>query len=80
MLTARIEVLEGAISDLGQTRKSSWPTPTSALPLKADIRRAGWHVRKVPTADIANLVWNETGRQLRRPYSGDCNPLILSQR
>jgi hypothetical protein len=22
----------------------------------------------------------ETGRQLRRPYSGDCNPLILSQR
>src|SRR6267142_6178492 len=33
---------------LGQTRKSSWPTPTSALPLKADIRRSGWDVRFVP--------------------------------
>jgi hypothetical protein len=39
--------------DKRQTRKSSWPTPTSALPLKADIRRAGWHVRSVPTMDIA---------------------------
>jgi hypothetical protein len=30
---------------LGQKRKSNWPTPTSALPLKADIRQAGWDVR-----------------------------------
>jgi hypothetical protein len=42
----------GPKSALGQTRKSSWPTLTSALPLKADIRRADWHVRKVPEADI----------------------------
>jgi hypothetical protein len=42
------------MSHLGQTRKSSWPTPTSALPLKADIRRVGWHVRKVPNPDMAS--------------------------
>jgi hypothetical protein len=36
-----------------QTRKSSWPTPTSALPLKADIRRSGWDVRSVPLNEPA---------------------------
>ena len=41
------------MSGWGQTRKSSWPTPTSALPLKADIRRLGWHVRNVPTTELA---------------------------
>jgi hypothetical protein len=44
------------MSLLGQTRKSNWPTPTSALPLKADIRWAGWHVRFVPEADIDEIV------------------------
>jgi hypothetical protein len=36
----------------GQTRKSSWPTPTSALPPKADSERTSRHVRKVPIADM----------------------------
>jgi hypothetical protein len=33
----------GAISEMGQ--KSSWPMPSSGLPLKADIRRSDWVVR-----------------------------------
>jgi hypothetical protein len=36
------------MSEFGQTRKSSWPTPTSALPLKADSGRTSHHVRFVP--------------------------------
>jgi hypothetical protein len=38
---------------LGHFRKSSWPTPISGLPLKADIQRAGWYVRFVPTTEVA---------------------------
>jgi hypothetical protein len=37
---------------MGQTRKSGDTIATSALPLIADIRRAGWDVRPVPTCDI----------------------------
>src|SRR6266436_5049677 len=33
----RCERLEPPMSQLGQTRKSSWPTPTSALPLKDGV-------------------------------------------
>jgi hypothetical protein len=36
----------------GQKQKSSRPVPTSGLPLKADIRRSGWVVRKVPQSDL----------------------------
>jgi hypothetical protein len=36
----------------GQTRKSSWPAPTSALPPKADSSRTSGRVRFVPKADI----------------------------
>lgn len=34
------------VSEKCQTRKSIWPTPTSGLPLKADVRRAVGHVRR----------------------------------
>jgi hypothetical protein len=33
------KTVKGRMSPLGQTQKSSWPASTSALPLKADIRR-----------------------------------------
>src|SRR3954453_18272233 len=36
----------------GQTRKSNWPTPSSALPRRAEVRRTVWGVRSVPTCDI----------------------------
>src|ERR1019366_6723382 len=55
MATSRPETRSGPMSQVGQTRKSSCPTPTSGLPLKADIRRAGWHVRKVPCVDGSEL-------------------------
>jgi uncharacterized damage-inducible protein DinB len=42
-------------SALGQTRKYSWPVPTSALSLKADVHAAGWNVRSVPNPDIFRL-------------------------
>src|SRR5712671_1562514 len=37
---------------LGPQRKSNWPTRTSDLPLKADIKRTSREVRKVPTTVI----------------------------
>jgi hypothetical protein len=40
----------------------------SALPPKADIRRGGWDVRKVPFADMAR--W----RAWRRPFLLDREP------
>jgi hypothetical protein len=38
---------------VGQTRKSSWPTPTSALPPKADSSRTSLEVRFVPEAEVS---------------------------
>jgi hypothetical protein len=40
------------MSQLGHFRKSIRPKLTSALPLKADIRRPDWYVCFVPSADI----------------------------
>jgi hypothetical protein len=46
------------MSQMGHFRKSDWPTPTSALPLKADIRRPGWHVRFVPIS-LQKSFWGD---------------------
>ena len=35
---------------------------------EADKRGGGWIVRYVPIGDIARLILNEEGRQLRRPF------------
>jgi hypothetical protein len=80
------------MSHMGQTRKSSWPTPTSGLPLKADIRRAGWHVRKVPISGIrrSDIIGSElteypvhtsfSVRKLSRKTKGDIFCLALTKR
>src|SRR6516165_9626408 len=44
------------MSTLGQKQTSQGMSWMSALPLKADIRHRGWHVRFVPKADISS-VW-----------------------
>jgi hypothetical protein len=44
------------MSALGQTRKSSCPTPTSASPFKADMQPAGWDVRFVPGTDVKTII------------------------
>jgi hypothetical protein len=33
------------VSPLGQKQKSSWPMPTSGIPLKADVGHSGLVVR-----------------------------------
>jgi len=45
----------------GQNRKSARLRGMSVLPPRADIARPSRHVRFVPIADIARLVWNERG-------------------
>ena len=40
----------------------------SAVTPIADKRGFGWIVRFVPIGDIARLILNEEGRQLRRPF------------
>jgi hypothetical protein len=40
------------MSQTGQTRKYSWPVPTSALSLKADVHAEVWNDRLVPEADM----------------------------
>jgi len=44
---------DGAMSELGQKRKSGPAILTSVLPSTADIRRRDGHVRKMPNPDIA---------------------------
>src|SRR5215471_20462136 len=44
------------MSALGQKQTLQSVRPMSALPLKADIRRYGRHVRFAPTADIGPCV------------------------
>jgi hypothetical protein len=40
------------MSASGQTRRFDLLTATSGLPLASDVPGPGWHVSKVPTADI----------------------------
>ena len=52
--------LHGAgIRKPSQTRKSNWPTPTSALPPKADSSRTSRQVRFVPIKDMRS--WTTIG-------------------
>jgi hypothetical protein len=51
-MLSRCESLEPPMSQLGQTLPSRDFCGTAALPLKPDIGERGWHVRKVPLADV----------------------------
>jgi hypothetical protein len=48
----RCESLAPPMSQMGRTLPSRDFCGTAALPLKPDIGWRGWHVRKVPQADI----------------------------
>jgi hypothetical protein len=43
------------MSGSGQKRKSGDANPTSAPPLKADLKRTSREVRKVPKAEVRSL-------------------------
>ena len=47
-----VSLPDDPISAPGQTRKSNWPTPTSALPPKANSSQTSDRIGFVPTADI----------------------------
>jgi hypothetical protein len=74
--------IRGRVSASGQNRKSIWPIPTSGLPLKADIRRSGWRVRKVPIL-LQKSFWGVEGKilePLMRFARGDVRDHIASSK
>ena len=67
---------------MGQERKSGDAIAASELPLKADIERTSWEVRKVPNSEVAKLIRLVSAVEQRRRDSeaerSGCLRLITS--